>query len=292
MLTLAISIGCSVAVSVLLKLVRRYELHAGQAIAVNYLVATALCLLMLPPSAQQLLPQGVGAWLTLALLGLLLPTVFLAMAASIRHTGIVLSDAAQRLSLFLPLMASFLLFGETPVPTTLAGVGVALAALCCLLFKPRDREPRQHGRGILANAGVALLLAVWAGYGAIDILFKQLAKSGTAFPAGLLIAFSLAGLVMFAGLFATRTTWRPRNLAAGLILGLLNFSNIYFYIRAHQSFPANPALVFTAMNLGVIALGTLAGMAFFKEKPSGPNLAGVALAAAAILILLQPQFSH
>ncbi|HWK61876.1 MAG TPA: EamA/RhaT family transporter [Eoetvoesiella sp.] len=291
MLTLAISIACSVAVSILLKLVRRYELHAGQAIAVNYVVAATLCLLLLPPSAQQM-PQGAAAWLTLVLLGVLLPTVFLAMAASIRHTGIVLSDAAQRLSLFLPLMASFLLFGETPVPATLAGVAVALAALCCLLVKPRRREPRQNGQAVLASAGAALLLAVWTGYGAIDILFKQLAKSGTAFPSGLLIAFTLAGLVMFAGLCAARTAWRPRNLAAGLVLGLLNFSNIYFYIRAHQSFPANPALVFTAMNLGVIALGTLAGMAFFKEKPSLPNLAGVALAAAAILILLQPQFSH
>jgi drug/metabolite transporter (DMT)-like permease len=291
MLTLAISIACSVAVSILLKLVRRYELHAGQAIAVNYVVAATLCLLLLPPSAQQM-PQGAAAWLTLVLLGVLLPTVFLAMAASIRHTGIVLSDAAQRLSLFLPLIASFLLFGETPVPATLAGVGVALAALCCLLVKPSGREPRQQARDTPANAGMALLLAVWAGYGAIDILFKQLAKSGTAFPAGLLIAFTLAGLVMFAGLFTTRSAWRPRNLAAGLILGLLNFSNIYFYIRAHQSFPANPALVFIAMNLGVIALGTLAGMAFFKEKPSRPNLFGVALAAMAILLLLQPQLSH
>ena len=45
--------------------------------------------------------------------------------------------------------------------------------------------------------GILGLIGVWFGYGTIDILFKQVAKSGGAFPTTLFIAFSLAACVMF-----------------------------------------------------------------------------------------------
>jgi drug/metabolite transporter (DMT)-like permease len=113
-----------------------------------------------------------------------------------------------------------------------------------------------------------------------------MARSGAEFSSSLFAAFVLAGLAMFAYMFARRTRWAVRNLVAGLILGLLNFSNIYFYLRAHQVFPHNPTLVFSAMNIGVISLGTLVGFLFFKEKLSWTNALGIALAIAAIVVLI------
>jgi len=283
MLTLIISIACSVAVSILLKLARRHRLHIGQAIAVNYAVAAGLCLLLLQPHPAQLLHQN-SSWFVLIALGILLPTVFLAMAAAVRHAGIVLSDAAQRLSLFLPLLASFLIFGQAPTSASLIGIVLAFSALGCLLARQQTSTD-----AVVAGPGAAaLLLAVWLGYGCIDILFKLLAKSGTGFGASLFAAFVLAGALMLAGLLAARTPWHARNIGAGLLLGLLNFGNIYFYIRAHQLFPDNPTLIFTAMNIGVIVLGTLAGTALFGERPSRLNLAGVILAIAAIMALVLP----
>ncbi|CAM5282927.1 EamA-like transporter family protein OS=Eoetvoesiella caeni OX=645616 GN=DFR37_105272 PE=4 SV=1 [Eoetvoesiella caeni] len=286
MLTLILSIACSVAVSILLKLARRHRLHIGQAIAANYAVAAGLCLALLQPHPAQLLDQGTS-WFVLIALGILLPAIFLAMAAAIRHAGIVLSDSAQRLSLFLPLLASFLIFGEALSPAPLIGIVLAFSALGCLLIRPQTSTNATAGR-----TGAALLLAVWAGYGSIDILFKLLAKSGAGFSASLFAAFVLAGALMLAGLLAMRTQWQARNLAAGLLLGLLNFGNIYFYIRAHQLFPDNPTLVFTAMNIGVIVFGTMAGMVFFREQPSRLNLTGVVLAITAITALVLPVWTR
>ena len=82
-----------------------------------------------------------------------------------------------------------------------------------------------------------------------------------------------------------RATWRPRHLVAGLLLGLLNFGNIVFYIQAHRAMPANPALVFAAMNIGVIVLATGVGMLALRERPGRANLAGLALAVIAVAIL-------
>lgn len=279
MVYLVASITCSVAVSVLLKLFRRHGIDPGQAICMNYAVAVTLTLLMLQPSMAALQAPATP-WAVLIVLGLLLPSVFLAMAASVRHAGIVRSDAAQRLSLFIPLLAAFFLFGQAPTLRTVGGVALALAALFCLL--------KRHANAPAEGGPYAWLwpLAVWLGYGVIDILFKQMSKAGTAFPAGLAAAFALAGLTMLAYLLLRRTVWARRHLVAGMLLGLLNFGNILFYIRAHQQFPQDPALVFSAMNIGVVGLGTLVGAWAFREPLSKTNLLGLALTFVAIVVMI------
>jgi drug/metabolite transporter (DMT)-like permease len=280
MYTLIISVACSVAVSVLLKIARRQTIHIGQAIAINYVVAAGLCLFLFQPRPASLLNSSTPWWVLIAL-GLLLPTIFLAMAGAVRHAGIVLSDAAQRLSLFIPLIAAFALFGESQSSSKLVGIATALFALICLLFRPgAQHESSEKGKAI------SLLLSVWVGYGAIDILFKQLAKSGAIFSSSLFVSFVLAGIVIFLVLVIQRTQWSLRNIVAGVVLGLLNFGNIYFYIRAHQVFPHNPTLVFSAMNIGVISVGTLVGAGLFKEKLSWVNVLGIALAITAIIVLI------
>lgn len=286
MLSLTASVASSVAVSVLLKVARGRAIEVDQAIATNYLVAALLCLALLRPELSQLLRPGAPWWLLL-LLGLLLPSVFLAMAGAVRHAGIIVSDAAQRLSLLIPLAAAFFLFDEAFASTKLIGAAVALAALSCLIWpSKRDRASPTSSRSAAGAKTVALLLCVWVGYGTIDILFKQMARSTVDFSSSLLAAFVLAGLAMGSWLTIKRTVWCLRSIAAGVLLGVLNFSNIYFYLAAHQQYPDNPTLVFAAMNIGVISLGTLVGAWAFKESLGALKLSGVVLAVSSIALLI------
>lgn len=269
---LALSVTCSVIVSVLLKIARRNHVNIQQAIAFNYVTAMTLTWFVLQPTLPhyiQNLPWGL-----FVTLGILLPTVFLIMFRAVETAGIVRSDAAQRLSLFIPIIASFLLFGELLSLPKLVSLVIAFCALLCLLYKPLSDN---H------NAPIFLFL-VWIGYGVIDILFKQFAKTGTAFSTGLLITFALAGLLMFIYLFVMRTRFDLPSIIAGIILGLFNFGNILFYIRAHQVFKTNPTLVFTTMNIGVITLGTIVGSLIFREKISRLNALGIVLAITAVCL--------
>ena len=280
-LYLLASVTCSVTVAVLLKLARRYDVDVRQAIVMNYAVAALLCWAVLKPDPAALLAPHTP-WAVLAALGVLLPSVFLAMAAAVRHAGIVRSDAAQRLSLFIPLLAAFLLFGEPISGRKLAAILLAFGALACLLRRPAT----DNDTGTAPGRGIWLWpLAVWAGYGVIDILFKQVARAGTAFASGLLLAFVLAGGLMLAYLLARRVRWQRRHLLAGVALGVFNFGNILTYIRAHQSLPEHPALVFASMNMGVITLGTLVGALVFREPLTRVNGLGIALALAAIVLM-------
>lgn len=273
------AIACSVAVSVLLKLARSHNLQIAQSILVNYAVASALTLLLLKPNLAVLAEPSIH-WLLLISLGILLPSVFLIMAKAVAHAGIALSDAAQRLSLFIPLLMAFLIFAEPLNTSKLAGIALALAALMGLIYRP-NKGSRKN-----TKQATWVLIGVWLGYGVIDVTFKQLAKTGAAFSASLLASFILSGCLLLLWLLVRKTKWHPASLAAGIILGLLNFGNIYAYIRAHQTFPENPTLVFTAMNIGVICMGALIGVALFKEKLHRVNVLGIALAVAAIVLLI------
>ncbi|WP_445145292.1 EamA/RhaT family transporter [Dyella sp. Tek66A03] len=277
MIYVLLSVICSVLVSVLLKLARRLQIDVGQAIACNYLTTSALTALVFRPSLDVLLsPQA--PWLGFVGLGLLLPLIFLALAASVNSAGIVRTDAAQRLSLMISLLAAFLLFGETLSASRGAGVALGLLALACMVW----RTERRDGEG----SGWLWPLVVFAGFGAIDILFKLVAKAGTPFAASLQAMFALALVVAF-GLQLWRRWYERvrltlRDAIAGFLLGLANFGNIVFYVRAHQALSDHPALVFASMNLGVVALGALVGLLAFRERLSRLNFLGLILALLAI----------
>jgi drug/metabolite transporter (DMT)-like permease len=284
MIHLLLAALCSVLVSVLLKLARRLEVDVGQAIAWNYVVALALSALVFAPAPSDL-RAATRVWPALLGLGLLLPTIFLALAGSVRHAGIVRSEVAQRLSLMLSLLAAFALFGEPMSATKGLGIAAGLAALVALVWRPaRDAGSTPAGAGRWAFP-----LLVFVGFGVIDVLFKRVAQAGVPLGAALLAMFALALLVclLLQGwrLARAQTRLGRRSLAAGLLLGLLNFGNILFYLRAHQALPGQPALVFAGMNLGVVALGAVAGLAAFRERLSRLNLAGLLLAVVAIVLL-------
>jgi drug/metabolite transporter (DMT)-like permease len=284
MIDLLLAALCSVLVSVLLKLARRLEVDVGQAIAWNYVVAVVLSAWAFAPAASGLRATA-GVWPALLGLGVLLPTIFLALAGSVRHAGIVRSEVAQRLSLMLSLLAAFLLFGEPLSAAKAWGIAAGLAALAGLVWRPS-----RGGAEVAAGAGRWLFpLLVFLGFGVIDVLFKRVAQAGVPLGAALLAMFALALLVslLLQGWRLARTDvlLGRRSVAAGVLLGLLNFGNILFYLRAHQALPGRPALVFAGMNLGVVAFGALAGLVLFRERLSRLNLAGLALAVLAIALL-------
>ncbi|WEN15668.1 DMT family transporter [Rhodanobacter sp. AS-Z3] len=285
MIFVLLSVLCSVLVSVLLKLARRFQLDVGQAIAWNYVVASVLTALLLQPAPASLREPGVP-WPALVALGLLLPTIFLVLAAAVRHAGMVRSDAAQRLSLLLSLLAAFVLFGEQLTTLKLCGIALGLLALLCMVWRSGSSSTKD------GLAGWLYPLLVFAGFGVIDILFKRVAQAGVPLGTSLQAMFALALLVAFVMQLCRRlrgtTRFTARSAVAGLLLGLANFGNILFYLRGHRALPQHPALVFASMNIGVVALGAVVGLLLFRERLSRLNLAGVLFAALAIGVLAWP----
>ncbi|WP_293730778.1 EamA/RhaT family transporter [uncultured Actinobacillus sp.] len=279
---LVIAILCSVSVSVLFKLTKKFNIVIPQMIAVGYLVALSLSHFLLKPDFQGLsftefFVQSSAMPIFLAL-GVLLPLGFMVMSKAVEYGGIVRTDAAQRLALFLQIIAAVTLFDETLTDFRIVGTVIAFAALFCLLFKPASAVENAF-KATLALAGV------WLIWGTSGILYKKTALMGGAFPTTLFISFSLAAVIMFTVLLLKRTQWTVPSFVGGLLLGCLNFGNILFYIYAHQYFKENPTIVFATMDLGVICLGALVGAWAFKERLSKVNITGITLGVCAIILM-------
>ncbi len=132
MIYILLSISCSVTVAVLLKLAKRYKIHVLQAVIWNYFTAIVLSYFFFRPELKQLLvtPSPVAM-----AIGVLLPVLFMVLAASVRNIGIVKTDIAQRLSLFIPIIASLYLFGESFSGLKIAGLVIGFVAILLTLSR-------------------------------------------------------------------------------------------------------------------------------------------------------------
>jgi len=275
MIYIFLSVCCSVFVSVLLKLAKRYEIDTRQAITWNYTIAALLTWIIYKPE----IPEVSVVYISL---GILLPSLFVILALSIQYTGIVRTDIAQRLSLFIPVLASFFLFSETQSVLKIAGIFIAFTAI--IFSIPWQKHDSKNSRNWLYP------LIVFIGMGVIDILFKQIAKTTSVpFTSSMIIVFPLAFLLSISYLLylylRDKMKFRLVNLICGWILGIANFGNIIFYLKAHQALSNSPSLVFSSMNIGVILLGSATGVFIFKEKLSRLNYWGIVLALISIAVL-------
>ncbi|MDF2478200.1 MAG: transporter [Sphingobacterium sp.] len=281
-----ISVICSVTVAVLLKLAKQDGVETKQVIVWNYPMAVVLTYFILQPEIESM------SWTSLPLtlyipLAVLLPGMFVFIALSIRYSGLVKTEVAQRLSLFIPLLASFFLFNERLQGNKLLGIGLGLLAIVCSIGWRKSASitnlPDMRYRSLYP-------LLVFIGMGIIDILFKQVALHVTIpYVSSMFIIFVMAMLIAFGLLgyfiWIEKQVFSFKAIAYGLILGAFNFCNILFYMKAHRALPENPSIVFTGMNIGVISLGALVGVVFFKERLSGLNYLGIALSIVSVLII-------
>ncbi|HWD87237.1 MAG TPA: hypothetical protein VG367_03855 [Mucilaginibacter sp.] len=282
-----LAICFSVTVSVLLKLAKRYQIDVYQAITWNYSAAILLTWVIFRPHLTNLRDAPI---VTYALLGIILPVLFLIIAASIKITGIVRTDAAQRLSLFIPVLAAFTFFGEKPDTVKIISLVIGFTALACLIPWKQRRSVRRR-----PTFSWVYLVVIFAGMGLIDVLLKQVARTrDIPFTTSLFIVFILAFTVAIIGMIYMIANKKMRfswpHIVIGWILGVANFGNIFFFIKAHQAFANRPASVFSTMDIGVIIAGTLVGLFIFREKLSRLNLAGIFLGLVAIVINAFPEF--
>ncbi|MEJ2881144.1 EamA family transporter [Pedobacter sp. GR22-6] len=280
MIYLLISICCSVTVAVLLKLAKRYQISIPQAVTWNYLFAIALATVFFQPDFTQLSSAPInGIYIAL---GILLPLVFWFLAASVRNIGIAKTDIAQRLSLFIPILAAFFLFNESFRSIKLLGLAVGFLAIFFTLHKKTDQQSK--------GSSWIYPLVVFVGFGIIDILFKKVAQiKSLPYTSSLILIFALAFLISILTIIYLAIVKKEKlqliNFLCGCILGFFNFFNILFYLKAHRAMADDPSTVFAAMNMGVITLGSIVGIVIFKEKLNQLNYAGLALALIAIILI-------
>lgn len=269
---------CSVAVSILLKVAKNKGLSPIHMISWNYMTASLLCFFWFKPDIQHI-SMSQTPWLLILALGILLPSVFLFLAKALETAGILKTEIAQRLSVVLSLAAAYFIFQEQFSQLKILGIALGIGAVLCILFSHRQGT----GQG---NQGMLYLGLVWVGYALIDVLLKYTTSLGLQFAVALNLMF-ICALIMSMGylLFKYKSLGSIQNIGAGLLLGVLNFANIAFYVKAHMLLKDSPAIVFAGMNILVVVFGVIAGVMFFKERLKPASAAGLLLGLTSVICL-------
>jgi len=286
MIYLAISICCSVTVGVLLKLAKRYQINIAQAITWNYLFAIILSAFFFRPTLNTLNLSSLSY--IHILLGVLLPTIFIFLALSVQRTGLARTDIAQRLSLFISLTAAFFIFKEQYNLLKYFGIGIGFLAIIFTVYRKSTLK--------ITYGDWLYPLLVFIGFGVIDVCFKLISQFTTLpYTTSLFLIFCIAFVLSLSYILYLALVHNIKvqlvNFICGCILGLFNFGNILFYMKAHRAMAKDPSTVFAGMNMGVIICGSLIGILIFKEKLSTLNYFGLALALLAIIVITLAQLN-
>ena len=280
MIYLVLSIICSVTVGVLLKLAKRYQINIMQAVTWNYLFAIGLSIFFFKPDFPQFKTALISP--IYIAVGILLPVIFLVQGLAVQQMGLAKTDIAQRLSLFISLCAAYFLFGEHFDRFKEVGLVFGLVAIVFIMYRKSGSPSNKYGW--------LYLLLVFFGFGAIDVLFKMVAKiTVLSYTTSLFLIFCISFIlsliyIMYLAI-SKRTKLQLINFVCGCVLGFFNFGNILFYLKAHREMADHPSTVFAAMNLGVIITGSLIGIVLFKERLGKWNYIGLLLALVAIIMI-------
>lgn len=274
---LLISIICSVSVASLFKIIKKKNIDVFTVIQFNYLLAIVFCYFIFDSNYYSLKSYS-NHYSIYTLLGILLPVLFLILNKSIQEVGIIKTDIAQRFSLIIPILISVFFWNQSLSNSILSGLIIGFIAIGMILYKKNDLTVKSYLSPIL----------VLLGYGFVDVLFKKVALiQNIPYTSSLLIIFTIAFVLSgFISIFRkNKNRLNKETLIWGILLGSLNFTNIYTYIKAHQILKDNPAVVFSTMNFGVIILSTFVGYLFFKENINKLNTIGIIFALLSIFLI-------
>ena len=76
-----------------------------------------------------------------------------------------------------------------------------------------------------------------------------------------------------------------RTIIAGIILGIVNYSSIYFLLRALNNESLESSSIFTINNVAIVMITSLIGLLFYKESLSKRNWFGISLAIISIILI-------
>lgn len=291
MIYLILSVLCIASFTLLFKLFERYHIHTFQAIVFNYWVATACGLFFLP--ANSFSEIITSPWLLFAVtLGASFICVFTLVSQTVKHFSVSAATVSMKLGLVFPVIFAFLIYEEGYNNLKLMGIVLAFVAVILATYR-KQAEHHDH-----TKLQYMLPFIVFAGSGLCDAGVQYANKellSDRDVAAFVTVNFFSAALlgtfVLTYQLIKKKAFLEWKNVVGGVAVGVPNYFSFLFMLKALENMTWGSAVIFPVSNLSTIGISTIAAFILFKERVSSINLAGLALAAASIIVIIISNYS-
>lgn len=272
---------------------KRFQVDLFQAIVFNYITCVLTGSLMLGgfPIQSSSLQEPWFKW-SIGM-GSLFISVFNLIAFSSVRAGVTITQTANRLSLVIPFLFSWLFFHESIDSFKWVGLVLALAAVILVSFRKQNEDASAW-----KIKDLALPFLLFISSGIIDsltnyvqkIYLKTQEQSNTYLISGFFIAGLIGSIILAYQYIQKKRHFAVRHLMAGIVLGIPNYFSIYFLVKALQNPDMSSSAVIPVNNIGVLFVVSMFGIFIFKERLIRINYLGLALTVLSILLILLGEY--
>ena len=221
-----------------------------------------------------------------ALQGLILAVNFYLLAHTAQRVGVAIASLASRLSVAIPSLLAFSLYGDSLTLVKIAGLLAALLALY-LCTAPDGRNGASTSR-LLQLSPITLFLT----FGCYFTILKYLQTyylTESSYHAYVMSGFVFAFLSSIVigvakGVFVL-ADFCVRQLVAGIFLGAINYVAIYALLRVLALKGWESSQLYPIYSVGVVAVSTLLAFLWFHERLSRQKTIGLAVGLIAVALL-------
>lgn len=283
---LALAILGSGLIPVLFRGFADWRINVFWAIPVNYLT----CILVGSVWAGHALdlpglPLQPWFWLA-ALQGIVLAVNFFLLAYTAQRAGVSVAALASRLSVAIPSILAFLVYGDSLSVAKIAGLAAALLSLY-LCTAPEGRNAPEHPLAIKF-----LPLLVFVSFGCYFFVIKYAQAhylNDSSYHAyvmsAFLFAFLTAVVICLARGVLTLADFGITHVIAGLLLGVVNYVAVYALVKALALEGWQSSQLYPIYSVGVVAVSALLAMLLFNERLSLIRKAGLIVGLIAVVLL-------
>jgi drug/metabolite transporter (DMT)-like permease len=226
-------------------------------------------------------------WLLFAVVqGIILAVNFYLLAHTAQRVGVAIASLASRLSVAIPSLLAFSLYGDSLTVVKITGLLAALAALY-LCTAPDGRTAAPTSR-LLQLSPITLFLT----FGCYFTILKYLQTyylNESSYHSYVMSGFGFAFLSSIAigaakGVFSL-SEFRLRHFGGGLFLGMINYVAIYALLQVLALKGWESSALFPIYSVGVVGVSTVLAFVCFRERLSKQKTLGLAFGLVAVALL-------
>jgi drug/metabolite transporter (DMT)-like permease len=286
MLFLLLAIFGSGVIPVIFRAFDGWRVNVFWAIPANYIT----CVFVGSPLTGEPLNPSVlvsQPWVLFAALqGIILAVNFYLLAHTAQRVGVAIASLASRLSVAIPSILAFSLYGDALTVVKIAGLSAALLAL--YLCTAPDRRTGTPNRRLFHLLPITLFLTFGCYFTILKYLQTYyLSESSYHFyvMSGFVFAFLSSIVIGVAkGVFAS-ADFRLRHPVVGIFLGVINYVAIYALLKVLALEGWESSRLFPIYSVGVVAVSSLLAALIFKERLSRQKTLGLVVGVVAVALL-------
>lgn len=282
---LLLAIVGSGVIPVIFRLFENWRINLFWAIPANYVV----CVLiggLLGRESQSIAGLASQRWIFFAVIqGVLLAVNFFLLAYTAQRVGVAVAALASRLSVAIPSVLAFVLYGDSLTAIKLGGLVTALIALY-LCTAP------EKGSVITTGLLQAMPILVFATFGVYFSILKYLQTyylEPSSYHSYVMSGFVFAFLSSIAigsakGVFSLGN-FRTKHVGAGIFLGIINYTAVYALLQVLALKGWQSSQLYPIYSVGVVGVSTVLALICFQEKLSRRKTMGLAVGVLAVALL-------